>query len=175
MLRSGLDSSLKLKQTDDNFKESFRHVANRMVIMTSSHWSFLFFFGVIIIWLVIGLRFGFSESWQLILHISLVIVTFLMVLLIQHVQHRETRSIQIKLDELLKGVEGARNAFINIQTKPDHHLDKLQNETKGVESEHEVSLKETRIEITDETASIESDNYDKTNKAVKIKNFKMSD
>ena len=143
--------------------------------MTSSHWSFLFFFSVIIIWLAIGLWFGFSETWQLVLHISLAIVTFLMVLLIQHVQHRETRSIQIKLDELLKGVEGARNAFINIQTKPDHHLDKLQNETKGVESEYEVSLKETRIEITDETASIESDNYDKTNKAVKIKNFKMSD
>lgn len=117
-----------MKQTDDNFKESFRHIANRMVIATSSHWSFLFFFSVIIIWLALGLWFGFSESWQLILHIGLAIVTFLMVLLIQHVQHRETRSMQIKLDELLKGVEGARNAFINIQSKPDHHLEKLQNE-----------------------------------------------
>ena len=142
--------------------------------MTSSHWSFLFFFGVIIIWLTIGLWFGFSETWQLILHISLAIVTFLMVLLIQHVQHRETRSIQIKLDELLKGVEGARNAFINIQTKPDHHLDKLQNETKSVESEHGVSLKETRIEIADETTSIEPVSNDLTNKGVKIKTFKIS-
>ena len=143
--------------------------------MTSSHLSFLFFFGVIIIWLVIGLWFGFSESWQLILHISLVIVTFLMVLLIQHVQHRETRSIQIKLDELLKGVEGARNAFINIQTKPDHHLDKLQNETKGVESEHEVSHDELSNEIAKKTTINESVNYDQNNKAVKIKKFKMSD
>jgi low affinity Fe/Cu permease len=123
-----------LKQTDDNFKENFRHVANRIVIVTSSHWSFLFFFSVIIVWLAIGLWFGFSESWQLILHISLAIVTFLMVLLIQHVQHRETRSMQIKLDELLNGVEGARNAFINIQSKPDHHLDKLQNATEGIEA-----------------------------------------
>ena len=164
---------LKLKPTNDSFKESFRQVANTVVIMISSHWSFLFFFSVIIIWLAIGSWFGFSESWQIILHISLAIVTFLMVLIIEHVQHRETRSMQIKLDELLKGVEGARNAFINIQTKPDHHLDKLQNATKSVESDEDISLEE--INIINETASIESDNYDQTNKAVKIKKFKMSD
>ena len=158
-----------MKQTDDNFKESFRHIANRMVNATSSHWSFLFFFSVIIIWLAIGLWFGFSESWQIILHISLAIVTFLMVLLIQHVQYRETRSMQIKLDELLKGVEGARNAFINIQSKPDHHLDKLQNATKDIESVDIESklLNEAIGEI------LTSDGTAK--KAVKIKTFKMSD
>ena len=83
------------------------------------------------IWACVGFLLDFSESWQIILHISLAIVTFMMVLLIQHTQHRETRSIQIKLDELLKGVEGARNRFINIQDKPDHHLDKLQNDVKA--------------------------------------------
>ena len=57
----------------------------------------------------------------------------MMVLLIQHIQHRETRSMQIKLDELLKGVEGSRNSFINIQEKPDHHLDKLEDDLKGNE------------------------------------------
>lgn len=167
--------SLKLTPTDHSFKESFRHVANRVVIMTSSHWSFLFFFSVIIIWLAIGLWFGFSESWLLTLHISLAIVTFLMVLLIQHVQHRETRSIQIKLDELLKGVEGARNAYINIQTKPDHHLDKLQIATNNVESEEDVSIDQISNEIDHKITNIESDNHDHTNKAVKIKKFKMSD
>ena len=54
----------------------------------------------------------------------------MMVLLIQHIQHRETRSMQIKLDELLKGVDGARNHFINIQEKTDYQLDELQNEIK---------------------------------------------
>ena len=127
-----------MKSCDENFKESFRHFANNMVIATSSHWSFLLFFSIIIIWLFIGFWVGFSESWQLILHISLAIVTFLMVLLIQHIQLRETRSMQIKLDELLKGVEGSRNAFINIQAKPDHHLDMLQNESEEIESkEHD--------------------------------------
>lgn len=148
-----------MKNNDENFKESFRHFANNIVIATSSHWAFVLFFSVIIIWLFIGFWVGFSESWQLILHISLAIVTFLMVLLIQHIQLRETRSMQIKLDELLKGVEGSRNAFINIQAKPDHHLDKLQNES------NEIALAEQ-----DET---NSECIDKT--AVRIKSFGMSD
>ena len=108
----------------------FRRNANHMVVLISSHWSLLFFFTLIAIWLCIGYWVDFSESWKLTLHIGLAIITIVMTIIIQHVQHRETRSMQIKLDELLKGVEGARNTFINIQEKPDHHLDKLQNELK---------------------------------------------
>ena len=108
----------------------FRHIANKMVVIISSHWSLLFFFTLITIWLCVGFWVDFSETWVLTLHIGLAIITFVMVILIQHVQHRETRSMQIKLDELLKGVEGSRNSFINIQEKPDHHLDRLQNEVK---------------------------------------------
>ena len=117
-------------QNEDKFKERFRRNANKMVLIISSHWSLLFFFALLIIWLCIGIWVDFSESWQLTLHIGLAIITFLFVLLIQHVQHRETRSMQMKLDELLKGADGSRNTFINIQEKPDHHLDKLQNELK---------------------------------------------
>ena len=139
-----------------------------MVIATSSHWSFLIFFCVIIIWLCVGFWAGFSESWQMILHISLATVTFLMVLLIQHIQLRETRSMQIKLDELLKGVEGSRNAFINIQAKPDHHLDKLQNESK------EIALAEQ--DQTAENESLSEPNSEHTGSTtVKIKTFGMSD
>ena len=119
-----------MKQAEDKFKEFFRHIANKMVCIISSHWSILFFFALIIIWLCVGFWIDFSESWLSILHVGLALITFIMVILIQHVQHRETRSMQIKLDELLKGVEGSRNAFINIQEKPDHHLDQLQNELK---------------------------------------------
>lgn len=116
-----------------NFKERFRFLANHVVLALSSHWSFLLFFAIIISWIVIGIWANFSQSWQVILHISLAIVTFLMVLLIQHIQYRETKSIQLKLDELLKGVEGSRNAFINIQAEPDHILDQLQKESRAVQ------------------------------------------
>ena len=124
------ESTSSMKQNDDQFKEIFRQIANYMVFIISSHWSILFFFTLITVWLCVGFWVNFSEVWVLTLHIGLAIITFVMVILIQHVQHRETRSMQIKLDELLKGVEGSRNSFINIQEKPDHHLDTLQNELK---------------------------------------------
>ena len=139
-----------------------------MVITTSSHWSFVLFFCLIIIWLCVGFWVGFTESWQIILHVSLAIVTFLMVLLIQHIQLRETRSMQIKLDELLKGVEGSRNAFINIQAKPDHHLDKLQNESE------EIQINEQNQTAANKSQN-ESDSEAAGSATVEIKSFRMSD
>lgn len=125
-----------------NFKENFRLIAHHVVLALSSHWSFLLFLVAIISWVAIGFLVNFSESWQLILHISLATITFLMVLLIQHIQHRETQSMQLKLDELLKGVEGSRNAFVNIQAEPSHVLDKLQAESKAVhqDSKNDLSI-----------------------------------
>lgn len=151
-------------------KESARHIANHFVVAISSHWALLFFFALILMWLGVGFWLDFSETWQFVLHIVLVIVTFLMVLLIQHVQHRETRSMQIKLDELLKGVEGARNAFINIQSKPDDHLDKLQNESEQTASTQLDNI--TKSELKDEFANESPNDSDAP---VKIKTFRMSE
>ena len=95
---------------------------------------FYSFFAISIFWLTVGFWQDFSESWQIILHITLVVITFVMVLLIQHIQHRETRSMQLKLDEILKGVEGSRNEFISIQTESDEQLDKL--EEKALKVKH---------------------------------------
>ena len=117
-----------------DIKQNARGIANNFVIGISSHWSLLFFFAITIFWLTVGFWQDFSESWQIILHITLVVITFVMVLLIQHIQHRETRSMQLKLDEILKGVEGSRNEFISIQTESDEQLDKL--EEKALKVKH---------------------------------------
>lgn len=155
-----------------DIKESARHFANHFVIGISSHWALLFFFTLILIWLGVGFWLGFSETWQFVLHIVLAIVTFLMVLLIQHVQHRETRSMQIKLDELLKGVDGARNAFINIQTKPDDHLDKLQNEFADIEPDGQEVVVSGNSKGD---SAYESVSDDSVKMPVKIKTFRMSE
>ena len=111
-------------------KHIAKKTAHHFVVGISSNWSLLFFFLLTIIWLAVGFYEDFSESWQVILHITLAIITFIMVLLIQHAQHRETRSMQLKLDEILKGVEGSRNAFIGIQAESDDQLDTLEQQTK---------------------------------------------
>ena len=126
-----------------NFKENFRQSAHHIVLALSSHWSFIVFFIAIFAWLIVGFFVHFSETWQLTLHISLAIVTFLMVLLIQHIQNRETQSMHLKLDELLRGVEGSSNAYVHIQAEPSHVLDKLQAESKAAhqDSSDELSIK----------------------------------
>ena len=116
-----------------DIKKKSREIAHHFVIGISSHWSLLFFFVVTIFWLIVGFWQDFSELWQITLHITLTVITFIMVLLIQHIQHRETRSMQLKLDEILKGAEGSRNEFINIQTESDEQLDRLEEQVTQTE------------------------------------------
>ena len=77
---------------------------------------------VVIVWAATGPIFGYSDTWQLIIDTGTTIVTFLMVFLIQNTQNRETRIVTLKLDELLRGLEGARTAFINLPPTIIRHV-----------------------------------------------------
>src|SRR5882672_1228112 len=83
---------------------------------------------VIAAWAVTGPIFHFSDTWQLVINTATTIVTFLMVFLIQNTQNRDTRAIQLKLDELLRGVHGARTGLVNLEELSDEDLDQLQRE-----------------------------------------------
>lgn len=82
---------------------------------TGSFWAFAAALFVIFLWLVSGPIFRFSDTWQLVINTATTIVTFLMVFVIQHAQNRETRAIQLKLDELVKALRGARNELIGAE------------------------------------------------------------
>ena len=71
--------------------------------------------GVVVLWLITGPLFGFSDTWQLIINTGTTIVTFLMVFLIQNTQNRDSEAMHIKLDELIRAVEGAHNALLNLE------------------------------------------------------------
>ncbi len=77
---------------------------------TGSPWAFLLAVLVILAWGVSGPLFNFSDTWQLVINTSTTIITFLMVFLIQTTQNRDAVTIQLKLDELLSGVVGARTS-----------------------------------------------------------------
>jgi low affinity Fe/Cu permease len=88
--------------------------------------------GIILIWAISGPVFGYSDTWQLVINTGTTIVTFLMVFLIQNTQNRDQRALQLKLDELLRAVEGAREAtFAGIEEEGEEKLEEVKEELRA--------------------------------------------
>jgi low affinity Fe/Cu permease len=82
-------------------------------------------FVVIIAWALTGPFFRYSDTWQLIINTGTTIITFLMVFLIQNTQNRDTASIQLKLDELIRANENARNKLLNLEDLTEEEIKQL--------------------------------------------------
>jgi low affinity Fe/Cu permease len=108
----------------DSFRKFAVACANRM----GSPWSFLLGLLAVIVWTVTGPLFHFSNTWQLVINTGTTIVTFLMVFLIQNAQNREAKYTQLKLDELLVAIKGARPALIDLDRLSDDDLRQLEAE-----------------------------------------------
>jgi low affinity Fe/Cu permease len=80
---------------------------------------------VIVVWAAMGPVFGYSDTWQLVINTGTTIVTFLMVFLIQNTQNRESRATQVKLDEIIRALEGAHNSLLNLEDMEDSELERI--------------------------------------------------
>jgi low affinity Fe/Cu permease len=111
-----------------NISEIFTHIADRGAKLVGSPFAFAAALTAIVLWAVCGPFLGFSDTWQLVINTSTTIITFLTVFLIQNAQNRDSQSIEIKLNELIKATKSARNALIDIEELSSEELEKLHKE-----------------------------------------------
>jgi low affinity Fe/Cu permease len=109
-------------------REAFRIFAGRTAESVGTPGAFVLGFGLIVLWGLTGPVFRYSDTWQLVVNTATTLVTFLMVFLIQNTQNRDARAIHLKLDELLRGVKGARTAMVALENSTDEELAELQEE-----------------------------------------------
>ena len=103
----------------------FSHLAKLTAHAAGQPAAFLIAVGVILTWLITGPIFAWSDTWQLVINTGTTIVTFLMVFLIQNTQNRDGEALQVKLDELIRAVEGARNEMIDLEDLEQKYFDQV--------------------------------------------------
>ena len=103
--------------------------------------TFALALGIVIAWIATGPIFGFSDTWQLVINTGTTIITFLMVFLMQNTQYRDSEAIQIKLDELIRVIEGAHNALLELEELDQTELDIIKGEYRKLAEKARKDLK----------------------------------
>ena len=124
---------------------AFRIFAHQSAIVLGSAWAFVGAVIVILVWVLTGPTFHFSDTWQLIINTATTVVTFLMVFLIQNTQNRDTKAVQLKLDELIRAIRSARNELLDLEDLSDEELKKLEEQFQRLrkKAEHDGTRKKS--------------------------------
>jgi low affinity Fe/Cu permease len=106
---------------------SFSNVAGWTADQAGSAWFFMLSLALTVVWLATGPLFGWSEGWNFAANSSTTVLTWLLAVLLLHVQNRDTKAIQLKLDELVHGVAGARDEVAAVEERPPQEIDRLKH------------------------------------------------
>src|SRR6184192_3219277 len=117
--------------------DAFRIIARRSSTVLGSAWAFAGALLVILVWVLTGPTFRFSDTWQLIINTATTVITFLMVFLIQNTQNRDAKAVHLKLDEVIRALKGARNQLVDLENLSDEDLKKLEEQFKRLRQKAE--------------------------------------
>ena len=140
MSKTQTEKPKKDEQERDFFcvvSDAFRIFARRSSIILGSAWAFAGAVLVILVWLLTGPTFHFSDTWQLIINTATTIITFLMVFLIQNTQNRDAKAVHLKLDELIRAIKDARNELVDLEDLSDEELKKLEEQFRRTRAQAE--------------------------------------
>jgi low affinity Fe/Cu permease len=118
---------------------TFTRLAKGAARFTGRPLCFALAAGVVLLWLVSGPLFAFSDTWQLIINTGTTIVTFLMVFLIQSTQNRDTEAMQIKLDELIRATQGAHNRLLDLEELEEKQLEEIRDRYEEIAEKARLS------------------------------------
>jgi low affinity Fe/Cu permease len=104
---------------------SFMRFANWTAHAAGHPLAFLLACLIVVVWGATGPLFGFSDTWQLVINTGTTIVTFLMVFLIQNTQNRDSKAMQLKLDEIIRATEGAHNALLDLEELTEADINRI--------------------------------------------------
>jgi low affinity Fe/Cu permease len=131
--------------------EFFRKLSHFTAWVVGSPWAFIAAVATVVVWATTGPMFGYSDTWQLVINTGTTIVTFLMVFLIQNTQNRDAKAIHLKLDELIRAVEGARTGLVDLEDLTDEQLERLQKQFARLSKAHDIVADAAVDEALDET------------------------
>ena len=126
--------------------DAFRIIARRSSIALGSAWAFAGALLVILVWVLTGPAFHFSDTWQLVINTATTVITFLMVFLIQNTQNRDTAAIQIKLDELIR-VSVAHNALMDLEELEESELEQFRRKYQKLAAAARKKIKAGHLDI----------------------------
>ncbi|TZF80986.1 low affinity iron permease family protein [Pedobacter sp. BS3] len=147
-------------------KSFFERFANAATTFTGSSYAFISAVFIVVLWAVSGPFFDYSETWQLVINTGTTIVTFLMVFLIQKTQNKDSKAIQLKLNELIAAQEGSSNRMVDIEDLTEEELDHLHKfyahlaqvakKERDITCSHSIDAKEIKNELKTEEKELEA-------------------
>ncbi|MFH0708793.1 MAG: low affinity iron permease family protein [Pseudomonadota bacterium] len=123
-----------------NSQTWYAHFTKSFAKLTGKSITFTFAILMILVWLISGPFFNFSNTWQLVINTTTTIITFIMVFVIQNTQNRDTEAMQVKLDELIRATQGAHNALLDLEELEEDEIDIFREQ-------YEVLAREARAEL----------------------------
>jgi low affinity Fe/Cu permease len=125
----------------------FRKLSQKTAVAVGRPEAFTLAAAIVIVWAIVGPTFNYSDTWQLTINTGTTIVTFLMVFLIQNTQNRDAQVTQLKLDELIRAVELARNELVDMEDLSDDELHRLQHQFEALRKSAEEARNTRQVPV----------------------------